>query len=162
MQIELIPATAADASALAAIQRKAFERLYAQYHDEGSPYLRGEAEILNWLERPNWKVFKILVGGVLAGGMAACERQGLPGECYLARVYILPEMQGKGIASRAVLLCEAEFPAATRWSLDFPADQPANRRCYEKAGYTDTGETREQSEGKITLALYEKLKTKGR
>jgi ribosomal protein S18 acetylase RimI-like enzyme len=32
----------------------------------------------------------------------------------------------------------------------------ANRRCYEKAGYTDTGERREQSGGAITLAYMEK------
>jgi GNAT superfamily N-acetyltransferase len=159
MTITLQPATAADVDALVDVQQKAFKRLYDIYHDEGSPYLRGADEILRWLERPNWKVFKILTDGadgVLVGGIAAREQLDNPGECYLARVYILPEMQSKGIASTAILLCEAEFPFATHWTLDFPIDQIANRRCYEKAGYVDTGETREQSEGKIVLALYEK------
>lgn len=156
IDITLLPATAADADVLVAIQRKAFKRLYDIYHDDGNPYLRGSDEIIRWLKRPNCKVFRIHADGVLVGGVAAWERNGLPGEYYLARVYILPEMQNKGIATQAVLLCEAEFPNASRWTLDFPADQDANRRCYEKAGYLDTGETREQSEGKITLALYEK------
>ncbi|ACV61560.1 protein of unknown function UPF0157 [Desulfofarcimen acetoxidans DSM 771] len=156
MNIALQPAATVDAEAMAAIQKKAFKRLYDIYHDEGNPFLRGVDEIMHWLERPNWKVFKIFADGILVGSIAACERNGRPGECYLARLYVLPEMQGKGIASRAVLLCESKFPNASHWSLDFPADQPANRRCYEKAGYWDTGETREQSEGKITLALYEK------
>ena len=40
--------------------------------------------------------------------------------------------------------------------MDFPIDQIANRRCYEKAGYVDTGKTQAQSEGKVVLALYEK------
>lgn len=156
MNIEIKPAIADDAKALADIQQQAFKRLYDIYHDEGNPYLRGADEIQRWLERPNCKVFKILANGILVGGVAAWERNGLPGEYYLARIYILPEMQKKGIASQAILLCEAEFPNASRWTLDFPADQPANRRCYEKAGYMDTGEMREQSEGKIKLALYEK------
>lgn len=156
MNIEIKPAIADDAKALAYIQQQAFKRLYDIYHDEGNPYLRGADEIQRWLERPNCKVFKILANGILVGGVAAWERNGLPSEYYLARIYILPEMQNKGIASQAILLCEAEFPNASRWTLDFPADQPANRRCYEKAGYMDTGEMREQSEGKIKLALYEK------
>ncbi|NJP40806.1 GNAT family N-acetyltransferase [Oscillospiraceae bacterium HV4-5-C5C] len=156
INVELIPLTADDAETLADIQRQAFKRLYDRYLDEGSPYLRGADEILRWLDRPNAKVFKILADGVLVGGIAAWERNGRSGECYLARVYILPEMQSKGIASRAILLCEAEFPNASRWRLDFPVAEVANRRCYEKAGYTDTGERREQSGGAITLAYMEK------
>jgi ribosomal protein S18 acetylase RimI-like enzyme len=158
MNIEIIPATAGDAEALIAIQQKAFKRLYDIYRDEGSPYLRGTDEIEKWLSWPNSYVYKIFADGELVGGVAFWERrgQGLPGEYYLARIYILPEMQGKGIASTAIRLCEAMVYNANRWSLDFPIDQIANRRCYEKAGYTDMGETREQSEGKIVLALYEK------
>ncbi len=156
MKIKIIPATTADAESLVAIQQQAFKRLYDVYHDEGSPYLRGADEILRWLERPNCKVFKIFADGVLVGGIAAWERNGLPGEYYLARVYILPEMQNKGIASQAILLCEAEFPNASHWTLDFPVDESPNRRCYEKVGYVDTGERREQSGGAITLAYMEK------
>ncbi len=157
VSVTLRPAAAEDAEALAAIQQQAFKRLYDIYHDEGSPYLRGAEEILQWLTRPNWKVFQIFADGILVGGIAACERNENPGECYLARVYVLPQMQGRGIASRAVLLCEKHFHNVSRWSLDFPVEQSANRRCYEKAGYRDTGEVRVQSGGKITLALYEKL-----
>jgi ribosomal protein S18 acetylase RimI-like enzyme len=36
-------------------------------------------------------------------------------------------------------------------------NEAANRRCYEKAGYADTGERREQSGGAITLAYMEKI-----
>lgn len=158
MKIEIIPATIADAAALVVIQQKAFKRLYDIYHDEGNPYLRGTDEIEKWLSWPNSYVYKILADDELVGGVAFWERRGrgLPGEYYLARIYILPEMQGKGIASTAITLCEATVYNANRWSLDFPIDQNANRRCYEKAGYTDVGETREQSEGKIVLVLYEK------
>ena len=156
MNIEIIPATVDDAKVLADIQKKAFKRLYEIYHDEGSPYLRGADEIIRWFEYPNLRVYKIIADDVLCGGVAFYERNGMPGVYYLARIYILPEMQGKGVASTAILLCEKTVDNAVSWRLDFPVEQIANRRCYEKAGYTDTGERREQSGGAITLAYMEK------
>jgi GNAT superfamily N-acetyltransferase len=156
MKIELFPAQPGDAEALAAIQKRAFQGLYEQYHDEGSPYLRGADEILRWLERPDWHVFKIHADGALCGGIAVRRRPKPRGEFYLARIYVTPELRGNGIAPAAIALCEARFPRARHWTLDSPAGQAANRRCYEKAGYTDTGERREQSGGAITLAIYEK------
>jgi GNAT superfamily N-acetyltransferase len=79
-----------------------------------------------------------------------------PGDYCLVRIFVLPEFQNKGIASTAIKLCEAEVKNARRWTLDFPVEQPANRHCYEKAGYTDTGRRQEQSGGVIILAIYEK------
>ena len=140
---------------MAAIQRQAFRELYEQYHDEGSPYLRGPEEILRWLARSDCHVFKIHADGVLCGGVAVYQRK-KRGEFYLARIYISPELRGRGIAPAAIALCEARFPKARHWTLDFPADQTANRRCYEKAGYVDIGEREEASGGAITLAIYEK------
>ncbi len=154
MTVSLRPATAADAPALAALQRRAFQRLYERYHDEGSPYLRGEEEIFNLLERPNWQVYQVLAGGVLCGGVYFCEREA--GEYYLARIYIDPAFQGQGIAPEALRLCEATVSGARRWYLDYPVTEERNRRCYEKAGYHDTGERREQSGGAITLGYMEK------
>ena len=156
MNVEIVPATIDDAVALAAIQQQAFKRLYDIYHDEGSPYLRGADEIVMWLDRPNVSVYRILADGILCGGVSFCERNNLPGEYYLARIYILPKLQGKGIASTAILLCEATVTNASHWTLDFPVNEIANRRCYEKAGYMDTVERGEQSGGTITLAYMEK------
>jgi ribosomal protein S18 acetylase RimI-like enzyme len=156
MNVELLPARPENAEALAAIQKQAFRGLYEQYHDEGSPYLRGTDEILRWLERSDWHVFKIHADGALCGGISVCQRPKPRGEFYLARIYVSPELRGRGIAPAAIALCEARFPRARHWLLDFPTDQTANRRCYEKAGYVDTGERREQSGGAVTLAIYEK------
>jgi len=109
---------------------------------------------MQWLDNPNCHVFKIIADGTLCGGIALSET--LVGEFYLGRIYILPEMQGKGIAPTAINLCENKFRHAKRWYLDFPVNENVNRRCYEKAGYNDTGKRREQSDGAIVLALYEK------
>ena len=157
MDIKISLATIDDAEDLVAIQQKAFKRLYDIYHDEGSPFLRGTDEIAQWLSRSNWKVYKIYADDILCGGVSFCERIEEPGEYYLARIYILPELQGKGIASTAILMCEETVKNAKRWLLDFPVEQIANRRCYEKAGYTDTGKRITQSNGAITLAYMEKI-----
>lgn len=47
MNILLLKATEADVEALILIQKKAFERLYRIYQDEGSPYLRGRKKSFN-------------------------------------------------------------------------------------------------------------------
>jgi hypothetical protein len=61
-------------------------------------------------------------------------------------------MDFKGIASKAIKLCEACFEGAKKWMLDFPAAQITNKKCYEKAGYIDTG-NRDIKNEKFTLAV---------
>ena len=116
MNVSILPAIAEDFDDLAAIQKQAFKRLYEIYNDEGSPYLRGVHELLQWSERPNWRVYKIIADKVLCGGIAFCERNDMPGVYYLARVYILPDYQNKGIASTAILLCENTIYNANLWN----------------------------------------------
>ena len=77
------------------------------------------------------------------------------GEYYLQKVYIKSERQCKGIAQTAILLCEKEFTDAKMFSVDFPEDLAKNRRCYEKAGFCDTGRRMETDPG-VVLVRYEK------
>ena len=153
---------AGDAPALAEIQRAAFLPLYERYHDPGNPCLRGVDDISGRLENPVFRYFTILegertIGGVLwkcAGSTpftAALEK----GEYYLQRIYILPELQGRGSARRAILMCEARFSDARRLYVDFPEDLEKNRRCYASAGFQDSGKRLEVQPGLI-LAAYEK------
>ena len=44
---------------------------------------------------------------------------------------------------------------AKLFSVDFPEDLPKNRRCYEKAGFCDTGKRLEAEPG-LVLACFEK------
>lgn len=153
-----------EAPVLAEIQRRAFEPLYERYHDEGNPCLRGEEDVLRRLNSPVYRYFTILdddaiVGGVLyrcAGQTPAGEELG-SGRIYLQRVYVEPALQGKGIAQKAILLCEAKMPEWKYCSVDFPEDLEKNRRCYERAGFEDTGIRVEVQPG-LTLAYFEKQK----
>ncbi len=98
-----------------------------------------------------------VVGGVLY----KCKGKGpffellYEGEYYLQRIYIKPERQCQGIAQMAILLCEKEFSDAKKFSVDFPEDLIKNRRCYEKAGFFDTGKCLKVEYG-LVLACFEK------
>ena len=153
MSVYIEKATLKDAAKLYEIQRSAFKRLYCFYNDEESPYLRDVDEILNWLAADGIHYWKIHFNGVLCGGIAYINRS--QGEYYLARLYIAPGFQSKGVAKQAILLCEKELNDASRFTLDFPIDQIANKFCYEGVGYVDTGK-REKINDKLTLAIYEK------
>ncbi len=161
MSISIRITNPSEAEELSQIQKAAFEPLYEKYHDEGSPFLRGPEDILRRLNKLN-RHFTILyndkiVGGVfyrLYGKRSPSDEIGA-GEYYLARIYIHPDYQNKGIARDAILLCEKEFPDARFYYVDFPEDMEKNRRCYQSAGYRDTGD-RIRMEGAPALAVFKK------
>lgn len=135
-----------EAQELSQIQKAAFLPLYEKYHDAGNPHLRGAEDILCRLNK-NYRHFTIVCDGCTVGGIfyrlrgrrSPTEYIG-EGEYYLCRVYVRPEYQNKGIAAKAIELCEREFPDAQAFYVDFPKDMEKNRRCYTKAGYINSGE----------------------
>ncbi len=160
--IKIRTTTEDEAFILSEIQREAFLPLYERYHDEGNPCLRGIEDVANRLDSPYFRYFTIyadeeIVGGILykCKGKGPFFKQLNEGEYYLQRVYIKSEHQCKGIAQTAILLCEKEFADAKIFSVDFPEDLAKNRRCYEKAGFCDTGKRLEVEPGLI-LACFEK------
>ena len=151
-----------EAKELSQIQKAAFLPLYENYHDERNPYLRGEEDILRRLNK-RYRQFAILYDDKIVGGIYyVCDGKCNAtadlgeGEYYLGRIYIHPEYQNKGVARKAILLCEKEFPDAKAYYVDFPEDLDKNRRCYESAGYCGTGE-KVCAEGTPALALYKKV-----
>ena len=145
MDISIKITDAVEAEELSKIQKAAFKPLYEKYHDKGNPYLRGSEDILCRLNK-NYRYFTVLADGNLVGGIfyrlygkkSPTEYIGKD-EYYLCRVYVSPKYQDRGIASKAIALCEREFPDAKAFFVDFPKDMEKNRRCYTKAGYADTG-----------------------
>ena len=150
---------------LSEIQKQAFSPLYERYHDEGNPCLRGVEDVVNRLNSPYFRYFTVYEDDEIVGGVLyKCKGKGTffeelhEGEYYLQRIYIKPECQCKGIAQTAILLCEKEFPDARMFSVDFPEDLMKNRRCYEKAGFFDTGKRLEVEPG-LVLAYFKKVIT---
>ena len=160
----LIQATQeAEALELSNIQKAAFQPIYEKYHDEGNPCLRGVEDIANRLGSEYFRYFTIFLDEEIVGGVLYRCKGSTPfgenleeGQYYLQRVYIKPELQCKGIAQTALLLCEKEFADAKCFWVDFPEDLIKNRRCYEKVGFVDTGKRLEVEPG-LVLACSQKL-----
>ena len=157
MSVTVRPTAPEEAAMLHEIQKAAFLPLYERYHDKGNPCLRGMEDITARIGSPHFRCFTICEGDdVVGGAIYRCSGGGLSeGEYYLYRIYIKPGRQCKGIAQRAIALCEREFPGAVRFTVDFPEDLIKNQRCYEAAGFRDTGKRIAVEDG-LTLACYEK------
>lgn len=152
----------ADVQTLSDIQRAAFMPLYERFRDQGNPALRGKEDIERRLGTDVFACFTIfsqdeIVGGLwykLKGQTPSGETLG-DGKCYLQRVFIRPDMQSRGIARQAILLSEKEIADAKEFCVDFPETLSKNRRCYENAGYRDSGKSLRCADG-LVLSLYEK------
>lgn len=68
---------------------------------------------------------------------------------------VKPDLQCQGIGKRAILLCEKEFSDAVKFYVDFPKELEKNRKCYENAGFYDSGKELE-AEPDLVLVAYEK------
>lgn len=157
---------AEEAPVLVEIQRAAFLPLYERYHDPGNPCLRGAEDVSSRLGNPAYRYFTILddariIGGALwkCAGRTPFTAALATGEYYLQRIFILPELQGRGFARRAILLCEAQFPDARTLYVDFPEDMEKSRRCYAAAGFQDSGERLEVQPGLILAAFEKRLRS---
>ncbi len=144
------------------IQKEAFLPLYEKYHDDGNPYLRGAEDIANRLNSEYFRYFTIFLDEEIVGGVLYKCKGRTPffenleeGWYYLQRIYIKPEYQCRKIAQTAILLCEKEFPDAKCFLVDFPEDMDKNKRCYEKAGFADTGMRLQEQQG-LVLACFKK------
>ena len=70
-------------------------------------------------------------------------------------MFILPNLQGLGIAQRAINLVEDMFPQATSWELATILEEDRNCYLYEKMGFTKTG-LRKKLNDQTTLVFYKK------
>jgi len=162
MNITIRSTTVNEALTLSKIQKEAFLPLYEKYHDEDNPCLRGVEDVVNKLNSDCFHYFTIFLEDEIVGGILYKCKGRTPfvdslenGQYYLQRVYIKPEKQCKRIAQNAILLCEKEFSDAKCFLVDFPEDLMKNKRCYEKAGFMDTGK-RVTIQENLVLACYEK------
>ena len=70
-------------------------------------------------------------------------------------MYTTLNKQKQQIGKKAILLCEDEFCDATKFYVDFPKELEKNRRCYESAGFHNSGKELEAEPG-LVLVAYEK------
>ena len=154
MNIKLVKATELDAVVMRNMQMKSVTPQFERYKDiETSPVNESLEKMFDRIKYEKGSYFKIIVDEIHAGCIWIVEKE--PKIYRIGILYISPDFQCKGIGQEVLIIAEDLFPEAEAWELDCPADLPVNRKCYEKAGYKFTGETKIIND-KLTLAFYRK------
>ncbi len=152
--IELVKATTSDAEAILEMQIACFTPHFEHYQDYAtSPVKEPLEKMIFRINYEKGSYFKIMADSVHVGCLWIYEKQ--PQIYRIGIICILPQFQCKGIGKKALEAAERLFPEAKAWELECPEDIVANRICYEKMGYRDTGETKVINE-KLTLISYQK------
>jgi L-amino acid N-acyltransferase YncA len=135
MQIQIVPALAADLAPLVAIHTVAFADDALQY-GQGPPGYRD----LAWHQamRTQHYYLKLLVDGQMAGGMIVIDHGA--GDMFLDTLFIHPDQHNRGIGQAAVRLLEQSFPHAIHWTLHTPHRNLRNHHFYQALGYHKIGE----------------------
>lgn len=153
MIVTLERAALSDCPQIHAMQAAAFQPLLDKYGDrDTNPSAESLGRIIERFEQPFTEYWFILADGEKAGALRVCD---FGQRCRLSPIFILPEHQGAGIAQKAMLLMEKQYPAARVWELDTIQQEPGLCHLYEKLGYRATGETRRVKEG-MDIVFYEK------
>jgi ribosomal protein S18 acetylase RimI-like enzyme len=135
-------ATRRDCIALAATSKRAFDN--DVHHGAPGPGGPPGYDSAEWhLAALRWgKVFSIQVDGELVGGAIVLPQP--PRRANLGRIWLLPELQGRGLGAAAMQIIEARYPDVTTWTLETPVWNIRNQRFYAGRGYREVGRNSEE------------------
>lgn len=154
-EVILLRADIDDAKELHAMQIKAFRELLEKYQDfDTSPANESVEKVEARLQQDFTYYYFICIGRQKAGAVRVIDKKENGINKRISPIFILPEFQGKGIAQKAIRLCE-EIHGNENWELDTILQEPKNCHLYEKMGYRQTGKTEVINE-RLTLTFYEK------
>lgn len=153
MKVELLRATVDDADEIHAMQLKAFKELLEKYQDYGTnPGNEPIEGVRKRLEQDYTSYYFICMDGQKVGAVRVVDKADK--RKRISPIFVLPEYWGRGIARRAIQLCE-ELHGSDDWELETILQEPKNCYLYEKLGYHRTGRT-EAINDKLTLVYYTK------
>jgi len=148
--IKLLKAEVNDAGNLLDIQKKAFMLSEQKYGV--SPAQHSIENIKAKIERGDY--YKIMYHDKLVGGIFVHPKYD-SSTFNLHVIYVLPEVQGKGIAQEVIMQIEKLYSDVKKWVLDTPVTEYQNCYLYEKLGYKRTGRM-EKINDKLTLIYFQK------
>lgn len=155
MEVTLLRANVDNAKELHAMQVEAFKELLRKYQDfETSPANETMEKVESRLKQEFTFYYFICIGQQKAGAIRIVDMKENGKNKRISPIFILPEFQGRGIAQKAIRLCE-EIHGSEGWELDTILQEPKNCHLYEKMGYRRTGKTKVINE-RLTLVFYEK------
>ena len=128
---EIVDARPADAEAILALQKIAYEREARRYDDWTIPPM---VETLDSVrdQIAHHVVLKAVVDGRLAGSVRGVVTDGV---CEVCRLSVDPGLQRRGIGSALLVAVEARFPAIEAFELFTGNHSVENLRLYERHGY---------------------------
>lgn len=155
MEVKLLRANISDAKEIHAMQVEAFKELLEKYQDfDTNPGNESVEKVEARLKQDFTFYYFICIGQQKAGAIRIVDKKEAGKNKRISPVFVLPEFQGKGIAQKAIRLCE-EVHGNGNWELDTILQEPGNCHLYEKMGYRQTGKTEVINE-KLTLVFYKK------
>ena len=129
-------ALAADAPAVLALQKLAYESEARLYDDWSLPPLTQTLPSLQD-ELTTSTCLKAMQGDRLVGSVRARESEG---RCRIGRLVVDPQFQGRGVGTMLLRHIEGAFPAARAFELFTGSRSEGNLRLYERLGYRRTRE----------------------
>lgn len=151
--IVLRKAERADCPVLHDLQVASFLPLLEKYQDyETNPAAETLDRIFARFAQPFTDYYLILHCERVVGMLRVCD---YGQRCRLSPICILPEYQGRGYASQAILEIEQRYPQAKSWELDTILQEQKLCGFYEKLGYVRTGEYHRIKTG-MDLVFYRK------
>ena len=155
MEVILLKANIDNAKELHAMQVEAFKELLEKYEDyDTNPGNESVKKVEARLRQDFTFYYFICIGQQKAGAIRIVDKKENGKNKRISPIFVLPEFQGKGVAQKAIRLCE-EMHGNENWELETILQEPKNCHLYEKMGYCQTGKTKVINE-KLTLVFYEK------
>ena len=120
-----------DAACILALQKLAYRSEAELYGDATIPPLLQTLEDLQ-TEFSTKVIWKAHLDGIIVGSVRAWEREGT---CFIERLIVHPDFQGRGIGTRLMIVVEMEFPSVQRFELFTGHKSERNLRLYARLGY---------------------------
>ena len=129
--MKIYKADLADVERILAIQKIAYLSEAQRYNNYDIPPLRQTLAELQQ-EFATHAILKATIDADIVGSVRACEKNG---SCYIGRLIVQPEFQGRGIGSALLKEIEKYFPNVSWFELFTGQASNDNLRLYERHGY---------------------------
>ena len=134
MEVRLLRANIDDAKELHAMQVEAFKELLEKYQDfDTSPANENMEKVEVRLKQDFTFYYFICIGRKKVGAIRIIDKKENGKNKRISPIFILPEFQGKGIAQKAIRLCE-EMHGNENWELDTILQESKNCHFMKKWG----------------------------